>query len=297
MVMIKQVKTTRNVCFVLLTLALLTACQTKPTRVSETQVRQFDLIQGKARRPLVLTEGTVVLDTRSAFEYGLNHVNGSLHLLWESLSEDKITGEMLRDLRKTALRLSLMGITPKTSIVVVGNGTRGRGEEGRLAWQLLYLGFVDVQVASWDVFRQVWTQKPTPQPANAETWTPQVRDELLADRDEFLKWARDPKLRNEQGVFIVDVRSSAEYFNRKGKLNAPDIQALNIEWKEFFDESGRPSVKLRDRLEGLGFNGRSRIYVISDHGVRSSAVAYALVALGFHKTQNFIGGWRSLLEF
>lgn len=272
---------------------VLAACQAAPTKVSEVQIREYDVLMDKAQRSLVLTESTVVLDTRSSFDYGLNRVENSLHMPWQTLAESEKSGELLRDQRKAALRLSLNGLQPSTPIVVVGYGLKGVGEEGRLAWNLLELGFHDVQVASVDVFRKNWTQNASPPAKNVPLWNVEARPQLEIGKEEFAKLAADPKGRVENKIWIIDVRSHKEYFNKTG-TKAPDINALNMEWKEFYTTEGRPNPRVREKLQALNIQPGDRVILISNKGVRSAAAAYALIALGYKSVQNFTGGWNSL---
>ncbi len=276
-------------------LIFLTSCQVKPTRVSESQKREFDLIIDKSKRPIVLSENTVVLDARAAFDYGLNRVNGSHHMTWESLAESAETGEILRDRRRLGQRLALYGLTPSTPIVIVGYGPTGEGQEGRLAWTLVYLGFQDVQTANLEMFRKTWTQKPTPPAKNVEPTDVEGNIAMVTTKEEFRRLARDPKGRGEARIHIVDVRSEKEYFNKSTPVGArPDINALHIEWKEFYGTDGRPNVQLRKRLKQLGINETDRIILVSNRGVRSGAAAYSLISLGFSRVENFLAGWRIL---
>lgn len=275
------------------------SCQVTPTRVRNSQAREFSIIVDKTQKPIEINDGqTVVLDARPVFEYGLNRVENSQHFPWQNLSEKPETGELLRDDRQAALKLSLAGMSPKTPVVIVGYGPAGDGEEGRLAWNLLYLGFHDVQVASVDTFRKRWTQRPSPPPLNAPQWTANPRPNMVVGTEEFRALAANPKERLEKRIWLIDTRTTAEYFNKdKSAPGAtPDIHAIQIEWKEFFASNGRPNSAMAKKLNGLGIKQGDRIILISNRGVRSAAAAYALTALGFTNVQNFIGGWRSLLK-
>ena len=270
----------------------LCGCQTPPTRVVETGKREFVQVIEKAQRPIEIAENTVVLDARSSFDYGLNRVQNSLHFPWEKLAESQRTGEVLRDKRLAALRLSLLGLRPETPIVVVGYGPAGHGEEGRVAWNLLYLGFQDVQISAIDAFRKTMTPQETVAARNGNTWKVNLRDELQIDKADFLNWAKVPSGRPERHEVLIDVRSAKECAHRGNGV--PDLGALNIEWTQFFTGQGRPDSRFKVKLEAMGIRPESRIVLISDHGVRSSAVAYALLSLGFINVQNFPGGWDSL---
>lgn len=276
---------------------VLAGCQLTPTKEGAgTQRREFDVLVDRAEKPLVIGEKTAVLDARKSFDYGLNRIEGSLHLPWESLAESAASGEELRDPRKAGLKLSLMGLEPGSQVIVVGYGPLGAGEEGRVAWSLLRLGFQDVQVATADMFRKNWTQRPSAPRENVPAWPVNPRADLQIELEEFRKLAFDLKSRVADKIFVLDVRSEKEYFNRADAKSAPDIQAMNVPWTEFYTAKGRPNPKLAARLQALGIAPGDRVILISNKGVRSGAAAYALLALGFKHVQNFTGGWNLLLK-
>lgn len=274
---------------------LLSACVAQPTKVTETERREFDLLVDKSTRPIELTDQTVILDARTSFDYGLNRVANSIHFPWDNLAETTASGEVLRDLRKAALHLSLNGLEPHTPVVIVGYGPRGDGGDGRLAWTLLYLGFQDVQLSTIETFRKNFTQNPSVPAKNVPVWPANPRAELQIAKAEFAKLAQDPKGRLENRIWVIDVRSDKEYFNKTGSKDAPDIHAINVPWTEFYNDKGRPNPAVRGRLQAVGVQPNDRVILISNKGVRSGAAAYALLALGFSKVQNFTGGWNSLL--
>jgi 3-mercaptopyruvate sulfurtransferase SseA len=273
-----------------LLVALLAGCQLQPTKVGESRQRGFAAIVGKTRHPLVLSEQTVVLDARSPFDFGLNRIQNSLNLTWSDLDLD--------DLRRSAQRLALLGVAMDTPVVVVGYGPKGQGEEGRLAWSLLYLGLHDVQVAGVELFRANWGRADAPPTQNAPPWTSEPRDGLIIGKQEFMNLAKDPKRRLESRIHILDVRSAKEYFNKVPSAPgpAPDIHAIQIEWKDFYGADGRPSAMIVKKLAGLDIRPDDQVILLSNRGVRSGAAAYALIALGFKRVRNFTGGWRAFLN-
>lgn len=259
-------------------------CQTQPTKVTETQTRDFGVIADKLSKPIVLTENLVILDARPPFDYGLNRIQNSRSFQWINLTEPGGLGLVLKDPRQAALRLSLLGIRPESPVLIVGYGLSGQGEEGRLAWNLLYYGFKDVQTANVEVFRKAYTQAQTPHPVNEPEWKPEVRDELLASFDELNHWAKHPKERSEKRIFLIDVRSKSEFFE-KSKAN-PDVGAIHIEWKEFFTQEGRPNPAIRAKLNDLGIGLNDQVILFDNKGLRSGAASYALLALGFTQVKN-----------
>lgn len=278
-----------------LALALLSGCVAQPTKISETQKREFDLLVDKSSRPIELTDQTVILDARSSFDYGLNRITNSIHFPWDNLAETTLSGEVMKDARKAALRLSLNGIEPHTPVVVVGYGTRGDGADGRLAWSLLYMGVQDVQMTVIETFRKNLTPNASAPAKNVAVWPVNPRENMQVGKTDFVKLSQDPKGRLESRTWIIDVRTDKEYFNKAGSGNAPDINAINVPWAEFYNAKGRPDVKVKARLEAVGILPSDRVILISNKGVRSGAAAYALLALGFTRVQNFTSGWNSLL--
>ena len=93
------------------------------------------------------------------------------------------------------------------------------------------------------------------------------------------------------------MRTKEEYFGRGDKkYETPDLHALQIDWKEFFSEDGRPHKSIRGKLKDIGVKLDDEVLIISSNSVRSSAAAYALLALGFKNVRNFLGGWDSLVK-
>jgi len=113
-------------------------------------VEAADLSIELAREPPPL-----VLDARDRRSFEAGHVPGSLRVDWRDFSDVKPRGLNLlfgdssrwgllcnnrEELRR---RLRALGVAESRPIVVVGS-PEGWGEEGRIAWMLLYLGARDV---------------------------------------------------------------------------------------------------------------------------------------------------------
>lgn len=266
----------------------LLGCSTMGTRGFESN-DPLSRIEDKARVPLKINDDTIVLDARSAFEYGLGHWSEAIHFPWQKLAESEQTGQLLKDPSKAGLSLSLIGVDPFTPVIVVGEGPSGQGEEGRLAWSLLYYGLNDVQTISQNGLDIYLTQAETKPSRNKPIWSKAPREEMRIGREEFLEKVVAPREKRSGKVLFIDVRSKEEYFAKKGELyKEPDIQALHMEWKEFYQPDGRPDLRLRGRLQALGYSTKDEVIVFSNRGVRSSAAAYALIANGFKNVRNFL---------
>lgn len=280
----------------------LLGCQTEPTKVTETRIINFEELSKLMAAPIEIDDKTVVVDVRSSFDYTMAHIPNSINLRWEEFAQVRgpVPGLLQKDLTRLARRLALKGVGPQSRVVVVGNGLDGQGEEGRMAWTLFYLGIPRVQVAHVENFRKLMTNVQTVIPKNAEEWSPKVVNSVQAARNEILKSAMAKK-GSESAVHILDVRTKKEYFGRKGKgfgmgYKVPDLQAMHIHWKEFFTASGQIKTAMKNQLRSVGIGLNDRILVVSNQGVRSGAVTMALLALGFHRSANFTGGYAELLK-
>ena len=215
----------------LLSLIFSLGCQQKPTQVvSSKNVHVKDHRKGN-----LITDETVILDARNPFEFNANRITGSINVQWSDFTQHQpeVRGVLDSDLFGIARRLALWGIDPNTSVLVIGKGIEGNGEDGRIAWMLSHLGIKKIQIAKFDLFRgrvnSMTEAEPTPK--NKEVWMPSDADlselswqnlmeKLIPYRYEFkfLKpYLVDWKEGNRVGRFLnsklrfLDVRSNQEY--------------------------------------------------------------------------------------
>lgn len=273
----------------------LVACQQMPTQVYQSQPITSKETDGR----IAITEQTVVVDARPAFEYSISHLNGSLHLRPEDFTqkESPYLGLLDADHFSLTRRLARYGISPETPVVVVGRGLEGQGEEGRMAWTLKYLGVRDVQFADVKYFSLPLSTAEAPPRENTTIWKPQINEALQASRTEVSQLIKTPRAKFESTV-LIDVRTSEEYLGKaksKLKKTPPDIGAINIPWTEFLTPLGLPNKAVQVRLESIGITADRKLILISNQGVRSAAATMALQALGYGKAANFSGGYLELL--
>ncbi len=275
---------------------MLWGCALKPTVVKETMSLDSTKFIVKSGLPQI-GENTLVVDARSAFDFNLVHLPGSIPLRFEDLGPLK-PNKIAVD--QVVRRLSLKGVAPNKEILIVGNGPgpNGRGEESRLAWALLYLGFKNVQVARIENYSKLLTTAASEPRKNEPMWVaPPVRHNWVTDAKKF-KEAVTRRLKGSR-VVILDVRSSKEYLRRRGSSGphqTPHVEAMNIEWREFFTEGGWVNPSMKQRLQEVGVQLSDEIFVISDKGERSSSVSWALLQLGFDRVFNYLGGYQDLLS-
>ena len=314
---------------ILLAILLLGGCAIKPTKTNSVNNRRYTTESTKGLSDLDLTSEAKIIDARPAFAHSLGFIPGSARIEWSDYtqSEEAQKGILQSDLSDLTRRLAALGIAPETSLTVLGRGLEGEGEEGRVAWMLAYLGVNKVQFADINSVKGKFkfaktdpgfspmgqvdqyrdrdrdpNEKATLEQADAATprlkavppWAPQVDSSLLATRDEVLSI-----INSGVPARIIDVRSESDYHNKSGLGVAraiPNMGAINIHWKEFLTNQGRPRIALRKKLESVGIKPENRIIVVSQDGVASGAVTMCLRAMGYNNSANYSGGLIDLIS-
>ena len=306
----------RIVLALFVTAFLVTSCQNKPTKVTQ----EKPVISESTLSAKLMEGSPVVLDVRAPFEFNLSHVPGAINVRWEDFSQQdpNSRGVLLEDLFSVARRLSLNGIDPDSKVVILGKGSLGNGEDGRIAWTLNVLGVKDVHTALHSSYREMNVQE-APEVKNKPYWKPAVEESLFIDAKNFKAYATQqlPQLKmaakksrrsgvdlpvnslfgmnfNEAKgkVVILDVRSSAEYgINNLTKYKNVKAPVAQLEWREFFSGMNFVNKDVEKKLESKGVTKDKVILVISNHGVRSGAVTFALRQLGYRQSVNFAGGY------
>jgi thiosulfate/3-mercaptopyruvate sulfurtransferase len=117
-------------------------CAQKPTKVVINKAKPKNYLVENAKKPVKVTDSTIVIDARKRFDYQMAHYPGSIHLRWESFVNPRARhpGRLIEETDKLIQRLALRGIDPSKPVIVVGEGRNGDASAGRLAWTLFYLG-------------------------------------------------------------------------------------------------------------------------------------------------------------
>ncbi len=265
----------------------LVSCQLGPTKV----VQQQDIQSAKISAKKLLEGPAVILDVRAPFEFNLSHVPGAINVRWEDFSQaqDRYKGLLQKDLFSMARRLALVGIDPNTRVILLGKGSAGLGEEGRVAWTLKVLGVREVHTLVHTSYREMNALSEAPPIKNKSYWMPQVDEDLDVDPKKFKIEIK----KNKPETFVIDVRSPQE-FALGSRKEIKKIKSLihNISWDRFFDEQGSPRGGIEADLQRLGITKDSSVFLISNRGVRSGAVTYALDSLGYKNVSNVSGGYQ-----
>lgn len=275
---------------------ILVGCQTVPTPTKV--VEQAPVQTGVKSLKEILKESPTILDVRSAFEFNANHVPGAINVRWEDFSQNdpKSRGLLQTDLFAVARRLSLIGVDPDTTVIVLGKGSEGAGEEGRVAWTLKVLGVKKVMTVNVSEIRGAFPRE-VPMTQNKPYWKPQIDESLWVDIKTFksVMKAGQEKASLVTRPVVIDVRTSQEFsLQAPNKKVFAEVPVQNLVWTEFFTDKGAPATAVLAKLAEKGISATNTVYVISNHGVRSAAVTYALRELGLRDVTNVPGGYEQL---
>lgn len=264
---------------------LLASCQTPPTKVKENLT-----IGPNPDHSRILTDQSVVLDVRPLFAFSSGHIPNAQPVRWDFYGQ-RSNPAILRDNSTLARELSRIGIAPEKHVVVVGLGRGGKGEEGRVAWMLNYLGVKNVAFARDSFFlMKKKTGEATPN-KNADAWNPEVDASLLVDKNELAAAMKS----GNHDYRVVDVRAVDDYLGKNPESpKRPDIGAVNVPWTEFIDDNGLPNRNIAQQLSSIGIGRDKRVVLISEEGIGSALATQVLRELGFKSAGNFAGGFKEL---
>lgn len=237
----------------------------------------------------------VVLDARGARDFSAGHLPGALRVDWREWTLEKpgalnaLFGNPARWGRVpdagTALeeRLRALGLSNARPVLVVG-APGGWGEEGRVAWNLLYWGadevwLLDGGFPAWRAESARPVESGEARRVAPGNFILRVRPERRIETTE-LKAAADAKV-----CALLDARTPAEFAGRKmaGQKRGGHIPGARLAPAESLYGADGRYVDADDlqRLAGLGPSaprGAERLITYCTGGVRSALLAVLLEA-------------------
>lgn len=235
-----------------------------------------------------------ILDTRSSILRWKNKVSGAKSISWEELSRTDVPrkGELL-ELNLVRKKINDLGIKQNETILVLGDGRSGWGEEGRIVWSLREAGFhqsywVD---GGYQTFEKQFQKKtnpkngnPTQVPLSGETKANQT---LAILKEEIIK-----SLSSKQ-YQILDTREPREFSGATpyGESRGGHIPgAKSVFYQELFDAQGniKSKVEVELYLKQLGIQKEKPIIAYCTGGVRSAFVVGVLRTYGYN-AYNYAG--------
>lgn len=224
------------------------------------------LVDQEGAKALMERRATV-LDTRGAVDFLRGHLPGAVRVDWRIGTVGGLLSGKLGPPDTVAAAFAALGVSHARPVLVVGAWAAGWGEEGRIAWNLAYLGHADVHVLRGGF--AAWTG-PTEHfggPKLPGDFTADVRPALRADADAI-----------GTGATALDVREPDEYAGarRYGEARGGHLPgAQNVPWRTLLDGAPVPEGPL---------------VVYCTGGVRS-AMAWLLLTDAGHTVANYDGSF------
>ncbi len=159
-------------------------CVQKPTKSIEESVN-------------VYAENTVLVDTRSAFEFASYHIQGSVNLNTADFLILKDTRKKTRmldpDLSQTIERLAKRGISPNKRVILLSENSDI--ESKKWSWLLKNLEVENIQLMTMKDFKKNQANRRFAEPASEPVWVLKSSEDLQKEfifkkaKDCFVNWS------------------------------------------------------------------------------------------------------------
>lgn len=240
------------------------------------------------------SDDVIFIDARGEEAAAKGTVQGAIATAWQPLarcaegaSGDAMWGTIL-PLDELSEVLSTMGITPEKEIILFSDGKDGWGDDGRIAWELIAVGFERVKIADRGFSALEAAGVPTQK--GAEPFTP--AEVTVSTLDETHLINTDDLVDIYDTVRIVDVRADEEYdgevlYGEKKGGHLPG--AIHIRFTDLFDDNNvlKSNEELTAMFEAAGLSKEDTIVTYCTAGIRSAYMQLILEMCGFENSINY----------
>lgn len=224
-----------------------------------------------------------------AERYASGHVPGAVHLDYADDLADPATPYATRVAppERFARILGERGIGDESLVVAYDDGDVPYA--ARLLWMLRYHGFDNAFVMAGGI--GAWTaaggalENAVPAPVRA-TFTPRVRPELRATRDEVLAVAT-----GRADAQLLETQRDATYARRDRDIAGARRLSANDLLEDARGGRVAPPERLRQLVSDLGLDPAKRTIVSCGSGVSAAGAFVALRAAGFADVAVYDGSW------
>mmetsp|Transcript_42200 Transcript_42200/g.107908 ORF Transcript_42200/g.107908 Transcript_42200/m.107908 type:complete len:361 (+) Transcript_42200:242-1324(+) len=246
--------------------------------------------------------GVAVLDARPRNQLAAledpawgKSISGSQRVGWTEFTGGS-RGELLPPEEQAAI-FSAKGVSDDVPVVVYGawSAPRSWGEEGRIYWQLDYLGHRNVSILYGGIY--AWLEgghkaEANPQAGAFEGVTVQDSRRALADN---INAELSSGVANGS-IVVLDARDENEFDGATpyGSARGGHIPgAKSYPWRSVFDAGGnlRPAAAITSDLAALGVRNDTVIIPYCTGGIRSGYLYAVLRWAGLNRVANYDGSW------
>jgi thiosulfate/3-mercaptopyruvate sulfurtransferase len=235
---------------------------------------------GPTEAAALVERGARVLDARGAFAYvAEGHIPGAARVDWRAVTGGGLLSGKLKDEASVAAYYAEHGVDDARPVLVVGAWAEGWGEEGRVWWDLEYLGHPEVYVLRGGMRQWRGAREVLPATSALGRFTPKVDPARRARFEDVY----------EAGGVLLDVREADEFAGARkyGERRGGHIPgAVNRPWRSFLgvELAHGPQPPLAPDLE-------TPITVYCTGGVRAAMVAMMLADDGYTAVRNYDGSF------
>lgn len=236
----------------------------------------------------------IFIDARGEEAAAKGTVQGAIATAWQPLarcaegaSGDVMWGTIL-PMDELSEVLSTMGITPEKEIILFSDGKDGWGDDGRVAWELIAVGFERIKIADRGFSALEAAGVPTQK--SAEPVTP--AEVTVSTLDETHLINTDDLVDIYDTVKTVDVRADEEYdgevlYGEKKGGHLPG--AIHIRFTDLFDDNNvlKSNEELTAMFEAAGLSKEDTIVTYCTAGIRSAYMQLILEMCGFENSINY----------
>lgn len=234
-------------------------------------------------RPMLESEGIVLVDVRPREAFDAGHIQGARHLDPNAVvAAHSPVGGSLRSIPEIEVLLSELGVATDRRIIFYDD--RGGFHAARMFWLLEYLGHQNVALlngglAAWQAVDGPVTQMAEDHDSATFQAAPSPR--RFATAEFVLDHGADP------GHVLIDVRPTGIY--DKGHIP----WAVNIPWARNLDGDKRflPANDLRAEFEAQGVTPDRSVTMHCENGLASAHSYVALRLLGYPRVRVYHRSW------
>ena len=237
--------------------------------------RGLPFVDGAGAAALV-ARGATVLDTRGSTSFYAGHLPGAQRADWRAVTTGGFRSGTLGEPAAVAAVYAGLGVDRGRPVLVVGDWTAGWGEEGRIAWDLTWLGHPEVRILTEGMAAWTGATEHLPGRARIGSFTAAPRPELRITTAELAA-----AITRAAPPLVLDVREPEEFAGATLYMEARGGHvpgAQNMPWKGIL--SADPALP-RDR----------DLVVYCTGGVRSAMAWAALTGWGYTRVRNDDGSW------
>ncbi|MBC7420708.1 MAG: hypothetical protein H7328_08265 [Bdellovibrio sp.] len=232
-----------------------------------------------------------IIDMRARSGNETEYFENSVHFEWQQLSQLGLPsrGYIKSNVDSLVSDLSDLGIHPDKKIVIIGRGIRGRGEEGRVAYTLVKIGFKEVFISTGQFLRDHGFKsksKAPPHILKSALFKVKINNDLALSRVDMKSLLRD----KPKKISCIDLRPKnnlEQAFNLK-------YFCKKIEWRSFFTRNMKIDLLIAAELDRQQIKKEDQIILLSEAGLSSGGITLAMRELGYRKAVNFEGGYSDL---